>query len=607
MIKERILVVEDESIVTELLQEFLKNLGYEIAGVTGYGEDAIVLAAERSPDLILMDIKLRGDMSGVEAAKLIRDRFDIPVVYLTAYADDDTVQRAKLTAPFGYIQKPFKGGEVRSAIEIALYRSRMEKMLKERERSYRVLAENLPGVVYRLNLHGDGRIQFFNNMIEHMTGYAAGDISSGEVCSLEPFILAEDRTIVSVHIREAVMADKPFEVEYRIHHRDGEVRYFLERGRPIRGESNRPAYIDGVILDISERKRAEEELKRACEKLDERRSFIESIVTSIQSGIIVIDLDLNITLTNPYVANLCKQTPEGLIGRNLREVCPEMWERLNAGVDSEELRLHFCNRELTVDYSRSDLRGTVGKVCGHIIAFKDLTEIVAIRREMRTKERLATMGEVVARVAHEMRNPLFAITAVAQILGMELDLTPQQKELMNSLLAEGRRLNHLVEELLDCSKELRLKKKAFDLVKIVNEAIRINVSHIADKEIVLRKNFQELGNLIVADPERIEQVLINLLQNAIDACSRGGAIDLILKEDNGNVSVAIVDNGPGIPEGSVEKIFEVFYTTKKHGTGLGLPISKKIIDAHGGSLDFKNNQDGGATFMVVLPYNTGDI
>lgn len=485
MTRERILVVEDESIVTELLQEFLKNLGYEIAGVTGYGEDAVILAAERCPDLILMDIKLRGEMSGVEASKQIREHLDIPVVYLTAYADDDTVQRAKLTAPFGYIQKPFKGGEVRSAIEIALYRSRMEKMLKEREHSYRVLAETL----------------------------------------------------------------------------------------------------------------------------NERNSFIESIMTSIQSGIIVVDLDLNITLTNPYVAKLCNKTPEELVGRSLRVLCPEMGERIAAGIDSEELRLHLFAQELTVGYSRFDLFGPNGAVNGHIIALKDLSEIVEIRREMRKKERLATMGEVVARVAHEMRNPLFAITAVAQILGMELELTSQQKELMNSLLTEGRRLNHLVEELLDCSKELRLKKKVFDLVKIINESIRVNDSHIASKEIVFRKTMPEMENLIEADPERVEQVLINLLQNAIDASPTHGIVELIVSERNGEITMAIADNGPGIADASLEKIFEVFYTTKKRGTGLGLPISKKIVEAHGGSLTVTNNPSGGATAMVVLPVkpvNAGD-
>lgn len=605
MTKERILVVEDESIVTELLQEFLKNLGYDIAGVTGYGEDAVVLAEERSPDLILMDIKLRGEMSGVEAARQIRDRFGIPVVYLTAYADDDTVQRAKLTAPFGYIQKPFKGGEVRSAIEIALYRSRMERMLKDREQSYRVLAENLPGIVYRLSLGEDRQIRFFNNMVKEMTGYKAEEVASGEVC-FEHLILPEDRTAVSMCIQKAVLEDAPFEVEYRIRHRNGGVRYFLERGRPMRGTGNLSSHIDGVVLDISERKRVEVELKHACETLNERKSFIESIVTSIQSGIIVLDLNQNITLTNPYVAKIFNEIPEHLIGKNLRDVCPELSESLNSGIDTDELHLKISNHDLIVGYSRFDLLGLDGKVSGHIIALKDLTEIVEIRREMRNKERLATMGEVVARVAHEMRNPLFAITSVAQILGMELVLTDQQKELMNSLLAEGRRLNHLVEELLDCSKELRLKKKAFDLVKIITESIRINDSHIDNKEIVIRKNIPEMENLLVADPERIEQVLINLLQNAVDASPAGGIIDLVVTEGKGEVSIQIADSGPGIPEDSKEKIFEVFYTTKKHGTGLGLPISKKIIDAHGGSLTLHNNPAGGVTFQVVLPCETGD-
>ena len=123
----QILVVEDEAIVATGIQNMLKSLGYAVSAVASSGKDAIKKAAEKRPDLVLMDIVLEGDIDGIEAAEQIRTRFNIPVVYLTAYADEATVQRAKMTAPYGYLLKPFNERELHAAIEIALYKHMMER------------------------------------------------------------------------------------------------------------------------------------------------------------------------------------------------------------------------------------------------------------------------------------------------------------------------------------------------------------------------------------------------------------------------------------------------------------------------------------------------
>ena len=602
--KERILIVEDERVVAELLKEFLKNFGFEISAVTGDGEEAVSLAIGIRPDLVLMDIKLRGAMTGVDAARQIQESLDIPVIYLTAYSDDETLQRIKASAPFGYIQKPFKGGEIRSAIDIALYRSRMERKLKENERSYRILAENLPGIVYRFNVSGEQKLRFFNSMITDLTGYGADEIVPGESCPLDFLILPQDLPAVSSAISAAVAANKPFEVEYRIRHKDGSILHFQERGRPIFGKDGEQCQIDGVILNITESKRVVEELEAAYDKLAERTAFIESIMTNIQSGIIVTDLDLTITLANPYVAALCEVSLEEIIFCDLRKICPELSRSIEDHVTKGEMLLHFMGHELTVGFTRFNLKDGEGAVGGHIFTFKDLSEIVKIRHEMRKQERLATMGEVVARVAHEMRNPLFAITSVAQILGMEIDFTSSQKELMDALMTEARRMNHLVEDLLDCSKEIRLKMKDVNAAEIIGKCIGISNHYKVDKGVRIRNRADQAVKIVIADPDRIEQVIINLLQNAVDATPSGGTVDIQVGEEEGKVIIEISDTGQGIPENSFEKIFEVFYTTKRHGTGLGLHISKKIVDAHGGTLTARNNEDGGATFTVILPVET---
>jgi CheY-like chemotaxis protein len=127
MVEGRILVVEDEHIVAMGIKKMLKSLGYTVTGVASSGEDAISKAESTFPDVVLMDIMLKGDIDGVEAAKEIRERFDIPVVYLTAYSDNNILERAKRTEPFGYIIKPFDEKDLYSNIEVALHRCRKER------------------------------------------------------------------------------------------------------------------------------------------------------------------------------------------------------------------------------------------------------------------------------------------------------------------------------------------------------------------------------------------------------------------------------------------------------------------------------------------------
>jgi|SRR5664280_234323 len=136
MAEGRILIVEDEHIVAMGIKRMLKSLGYTVTGVASSGEDAISKAESTFPDIVLMDIMLKGDMDGVEATREIKARFDIPVVYLTAYSDNNILERAKITEPFGYIIKPFDEKDLYSSIEVALHRQR-----KEKEKSGEIIKE----------------------------------------------------------------------------------------------------------------------------------------------------------------------------------------------------------------------------------------------------------------------------------------------------------------------------------------------------------------------------------------------------------------------------------------------------------------------------------
>jgi len=147
----RILVVEDEKLIAEHLRANLRRLGYTVIATVPSGEEAIKVSEDTEPNLVLMDIILKGEMDGIEAAEHIRSLFGIPVIYLTAHANESILARAKLTEPFGYLLKPFRQQELRMAIEVALYKHRMQERLRDNERRHRELAELLPQVVFELD------------------------------------------------------------------------------------------------------------------------------------------------------------------------------------------------------------------------------------------------------------------------------------------------------------------------------------------------------------------------------------------------------------------------------------------------------------------------
>jgi len=163
----KILVVEDESIVAMDIKHRLESMGYIVPAITSSGEEAVKKTAETNPDLVLMDIVLKGEMDGIDAAQQIKDNLDIPVVYLTAYSDEKTLKRAKITGPFGYIIKPFEDRELHSAIEIALYKHEMESKLKENEKWLSTTLESIGDAV--ITTDKNGCITFMNPIAQNLT------------------------------------------------------------------------------------------------------------------------------------------------------------------------------------------------------------------------------------------------------------------------------------------------------------------------------------------------------------------------------------------------------------------------------------------------------
>ena len=276
----QILIVEDEGIVAEEIQSRLKNRGYEVSAVAVSGEEAIQKAGETRPDLVLMDIKLKGDVDGIEAAKEIRSRFDIPVIYLTAYADEDTVQRAKVTEPFGYILKPFEERELHTSIEMALYKHKMERKLRESEENYCSLFDNAILGIYRLT--SDDKILMANPAFVKMLGYSSFEELAHHSQSKKDLYSPEmPRSDFKLRVgceRKVRGAESAWA------RKDGTTLYTRENVRAVCHENGGVLYYEGIVEDITERKKAEEAKKEAQQQL-------EKTLAKLSDAVFIIDVE----------------------------------------------------------------------------------------------------------------------------------------------------------------------------------------------------------------------------------------------------------------------------------------------------------------------------
>jgi PAS domain S-box-containing protein len=259
----KILIVEDERVVARDIQYRLTRLGYQVAGVTCFGEEAVKLAGETSPDLVLMDIRLEGEMDGVVAAQEIRNRYLLPVVYLTAYADEDTLQRARVTEPFGYILKPFDERELHTVIEMALYKHQAERRLRESEHRYAVTLSSIGDGVIATD--SNGRVTFLNPTAQKLTGWSTDEAAGRPLPEVFRIINEDTRNTVEDPVvkvlREGIVVGLANHT--LLIHRDGHELPIDDCGAPIRDDRGGVTGAVLVFHDMSDRRRLEEQIRQS--------------------------------------------------------------------------------------------------------------------------------------------------------------------------------------------------------------------------------------------------------------------------------------------------------------------------------------------------------
>ena len=485
----KILIVEDEVIVAKDIQRMLQTLDYGPIWTAVSGGTAVAVARREVPDIILMDIRLRGSMDGIESAILIRDELDIPIVYLTAYADQETLEKAKVTEPFGYLLKPFNIRELHSTVEMALYKHAIVKRLRENERWLATTLNSIGDGVIASDI--EGGIVLMNTVAEQLTGWR--------------FQKAKSRSIGQI---------------FQVLGSDG-----------------------GGYLDIS-----------------------------------------------------CSNT-----GNTGFSVFPEQ-----SVLESRDGSL------TAIEGNFGLIKDETGKATGIVVVFRDVTSRREMEKQLQYAREMKVFGQIAANVAHEVRNPLNAILAITEALFQDIGDHTEYGPYLGHIKNQVNRLSRLMKDLLDLGKPIQSTNiQPESIENICRSTINLwNETDLAHNyKVHLESGPGMKDRHVMADSARLQQVFINLLDNAVHHSERNTEITISLAEPmDGHLSISFIDSGTGIAQGNLDKIFEPFFTTRRGGTGLGLSIVKHFVESMGGNISVRNNfPPPGCTVEIGLPVFQGNF
>jgi len=377
---------------------------------------------------------------------------------------------------------------------------------------------------------------------------------------------------------------------------------------------------------VSEKlKKAGEALLKKDQGLTELKGYHEHIVHSMSSGLLTTDLEGRLTSFNRAAEDISGYRLEEIKGKLCWEVLDlEKLKEVFSGPRNIRLPHRFdgeCHRKdktkLLLGVTVSDLRSK-GKSTGIIGIFQDLTQIREMEEEIKRKEKLATIGEMAAGMAHEIRNPLASLSGSMQVLSQEPLLNDEQKTLMQIALRETERLDSIITVFLRYAKPSPPKRKTCDLQNLLLETLDF-FKQAPEYQENIEVLFEHENSALTAsiDPDQMRQVFWNLSINAVQAMPHGGVLRVTAQKKNGIdgkmdgpeetaspfLQVLFQDSGSGIEPVNLEKIFYPFFTTKDRGSGLGLAIVHRIIEDHGGKIEVDSRLGKGTTFKILLPSN----
>ena len=353
--------------------------------------------------------------------------------------------------------------------------------------------------------------------------------------------------------------------------------------------------------------------------------FFRHIVGSLRNGVIAFHRDGTLALMNDEAYRIFALTRRaGDIGRPFTDVLqsrPAVIRVLSGAFEMShlpnraELRLKDLNR--VIGYTLSQVKDSSGVALGAVMFFKDLTQVEQLEERERLRDRLASLGEMAAGIAHELKNPLAGIEVMAGLLRRQVTESVDAQSLLADIISEAKLANAIVVQMLEFVRPVRLQVEQTDLAQVLHQAVTLAESKVPRGGVGVAIDMAPELPLIAGDQHQLTQVFTNLVANAFEALDGKGhltitAVTTVPDDDPAFPSpqppmplavVDVADDGPGIPSHLTDRIFDPFFTTKPQGSGLGLAIVSKIVDAHDGRIDVSSS-GAGTRFRVTLPVSS---
>jgi two-component system, NtrC family, sensor histidine kinase HydH len=351
--------------------------------------------------------------------------------------------------------------------------------------------------------------------------------------------------------------------------------------------------------------------RAAKRSLQDTSAFADELVTHLPVGLIATDQAGQITFFNAAAETITGLRAVLVKGQKVGGLLPAnlcgIEQSLNRGktITEQETECTFSDgRTVPLSISAARIINEVDEFIGQVLILRDLREVRRLQADVRRQENLAALGKLAAGVAHEIRNPLSSIKGLASFFADQFDDGSEAKAAAGVMINEVDRLNRAISELLDFARPTDLKLQSIDLAPLLGRSIQLIQQDAANQNVRIDLSVAENICPVRIDPDRFNQCLLNLYLNAIQAMADGGTLRIACDAENDrHMRITISDTGQGIAADHLGKIFDPYFTTKNKGTGLGLAVVHKIVEAHGANLNVESIPDQGTTMTIQFPCN----
>ena len=361
------------------------------------------------------------------------------------------------------------------------------------------------------------------------------------------------------------------------------------------------AFVTGLLAERA--RLSEEALQRSSIDYFELAQLNSAIVAHSESGLLTTTITGRIRVFNPYTEAITGLSQSDAYDAPIESVFPQlsgMLDRKNGSTKQEFEYQASDGTTMTLGYRIAPFNDSKGALAGFIVNFRDITALRHMEAALKKADRLAALGELSARMAHEIRNPLAALCGSVQLLTSAPDIKEHDARLLAIVIREAGRLESLISEFLMYARPAPPQLGQINLHSYLDELLLFLAQDPRFEQIEFRNLVVE-DMVVAVDPRQFNQVIINLLQNAADAMPNGGKVIIEGGSDSTGSVIKITDTGVGIADDAIQHLFEPFWTTKSAGSGLGLAVCYRIIEAHGGTLSAESPSAGGACFIITLP------